>query len=73
MAPCSKSFVYDGPRRLEAALKDDIRAVVLAEFEARLASASWLKRFFLKWEIEREIERRWAELNAVSPSEQALD
>lgn len=72
MAPSSQSFVYDGPRRLEAALRSDVCAVVSAEYEERLAAASWFKRFLLRRETNREIARRLAELSSLSPSEQAL-
>ena len=68
----STPFVYDGPNRLAAALREQVRAVVLAEYKERLASASWMKRILLKLEIHREVAHLVAEANTVCPSEKAL-
>jgi hypothetical protein len=60
----SGRFVEDGYERARIAAIDSIRAEVEREYAERLSGASWLKRWCLRLEMRREIERR---LDRVAP------
>jgi hypothetical protein len=53
-------FVEDGPARHRAAIAPTIEAEVRAEFAERLAMASRLERWRLRFAMRREMRRRMA-------------
>jgi len=61
-----EGFVADGHNRARQAIEPSIRAVVEMEFTVRWNAASLWQRFWLQREINREVERRIAE---VAPPE----
>ena len=61
-------FVKDGRERHRAAVAPTIKAEVIAEFAGRMATASWLERWRLRFAMRREIRRRMI----TAASQQAL-
>jgi hypothetical protein len=60
MARCrDQHIVEDGRQRAEEAMAPQIHAEVEADYAERLASANWYHRLMLRWEISREIHRRF--------------
>ncbi len=62
----SHHFVENGLQLARAAIRPEIRAVVVAEFAERLAAASAVERWRLRLKIAREIDRR---LRQLAPSD----
>jgi hypothetical protein len=60
----SSDFVADGYERACDAAIDKIRAAVAADFAERLQTAGWWKRWRVRYEMRREIQRR---LDRVAP------
>jgi hypothetical protein len=58
-------FVCNGHERARAAIEPQIRAAVSEEFADRWQAASLWQHFWLRREIEREVNRR---LEKVAPS-----
>lgn len=62
-------FVEDGPARFSKGIRPEIQQEVEDEFSERLDQASWFARPWIRWEIQREVQRRMSE---QTPSEQTL-
>ena len=61
-------FLVDGGERARKALREQIAPDVEAEFAVQLEHAGFLRRYFLRRRMEREIERRViAEASKTAP------
>jgi hypothetical protein len=66
MEPFLDRFVADGQERAHAAIEPTIRAAVTAEYAERWQRATFWQRFWLRREIQHEIDRR---LEEAAPSD----
>jgi hypothetical protein len=62
-------FIADGRESFEEQRRDEIREELLHKHARELHAANFLRRWWLRWRIEREASRRAV---ALEPSDKAL-